>query len=61
MVKHWKGLPRVAVHAPSLEAFKARLYGVLSFHCSNKEEVVPAQNKGLELDDLEGSFQCKSF
>lgn len=46
----------------ALEVFKDRLDGVLSaFHCSSEEEVVPAQNKSLELDDLEGFFQCKSF
>jgi len=30
MVKHWNRLPREAVDAPSLEAFKARLDGALS-------------------------------
>ncbi|KFQ27017.1 hypothetical protein N332_05346, partial [Mesitornis unicolor] len=29
MVRHWHRLPREAVDAPSLEAFKARLDGVL--------------------------------
>ncbi|KFR12153.1 hypothetical protein N306_10941, partial [Opisthocomus hoazin] len=30
VVKHWSGLPREAVDAPSLEVFKARLDGALS-------------------------------
>ncbi|KFM04582.1 hypothetical protein AS27_06679, partial [Aptenodytes forsteri] len=30
MVRHWNRLPREAVDAPSLEAFKARLDGALS-------------------------------
>ncbi|KFR08675.1 hypothetical protein Y956_01047, partial [Nipponia nippon] len=30
VVKHWNGLPREAVDAPSLETFKARLDGALS-------------------------------
>jgi len=29
-VKHWKGLPREVVEAPSVETFKARLDGALS-------------------------------
>ncbi|KFP09379.1 hypothetical protein Z169_05508, partial [Egretta garzetta] len=29
VMKHWNGLPREVVEAPSLETFKARLHGAL--------------------------------
>ena len=56
-------MPRETVDTPSLEAFKARLDEALGnviivsdFMAGN-----PAYGRGMELDDLWGSFQPKSF
>jgi len=50
VVKHWNGLPREAVEAPSLETFKARLDGALSSLVW--WEVSLPLARGLELDGL---------
>jgi len=48
-VKHWNGLPREVVKAPSLETFKARLDGALSNLTYLKMSLLTA---GVGLDDL---------
>jgi len=50
VVRHWKRLPREAVAAPSLEAFKASLDGALSNLIWWKVSLPMAE--GLEPDDL---------
>jgi len=50
VVKHWNGLPRAAVDAPSLAAFKARLDGALNNLGWWKMSLLMAG--GLETDDL---------
>jgi len=50
VVKHWNGLPREAVDAPSLEVFKARVDGALSNLVQWKMSLLMAG--GLERDDL---------
>jgi len=50
VVRHWNRLPREAVAAPSLEAFKARLDGALSSVVWWKVSLPMAGD--LELDDL---------
>ena len=57
VVRHWNGLPKEAVDAPSLEAFKARLDGALSNLV--RWEVSLSAAGGLELDGLKGPFQLK--
>jgi len=57
VVKHWPRLPREAVAAPSLAAFKARLDGAVS----NLDwwKISLLMTGGLEPDDLEGHFLPK--
>jgi len=58
-VTHWKRLPKEAVDAPSLEAFKARLdvalgslvWWLATLHIAG----------GLKLNDLCGPFQPRPF
>ena len=59
VVTHWNRLPKEAVDAPSLEAFKARLdvalgslvWWLVTLHIAG----------GLKLDDHCGAFQPRSF
>ena len=59
MVTHWNRLPKEAVDAPSLEAFKARLdvalgslvWWLVTLHIA----------WGLKLDGLCGPFQPRPF
>jgi len=59
MVKHWNRLPKEAVDAPSLEAFKARLdvalgslvWWLVTLHIAEE----------LKLDDHCGPFQPRPF
>jgi len=50
VVKHWNRLPREAVEAPCLEAFKFRLHGALNNLIRLKRSLLIAG--GLNLDDL---------
>ena len=59
MVTHWNRLPKEAVDAPSLEAFKARLdvaLGSLVWWMAT----LPVAG-GLKLDDHCGPFQPRPF
>jgi len=56
---HWNRLPKEAVDAPSLEAFKARLDVALgSLVCWLATLHIAG---GLERDDLQGHFQPRPF
>ena len=54
MVRHWNRFPSEAVDSHSPEVFKARLDGTLS------NVSLPIAG-GLELDNLKGPFQPKTF
>jgi len=59
VVTHWNRLPKEAVDAPSLEAFKARLdvalgslvWWLVTLHIAG----------GLKFDDHSGPFQSRPF
>ena len=59
VVRHWNGLPKEAVDAPSLEAFKARLDGALGSLVWWLASL-PAAG-GLERDGVKGPFQPTAF
>ena len=59
VVRHWNGLPRKVVDAPSLEVFKGKLDGALSNLDWWKVSLPMAG--GLELGDLKGHFQPKAY
>ena len=59
MVTHWNILPKEAVDAPSLEAFKARLDVALSSLVWWLVTVHTAG--GLKIDDHCGPFQPRPF
>ena len=72
VVRSWNRLPREAVHAPSLEVFRAKLGGALdnlvvyihihTFICVLDMEVGgPACCRGWELCDCWGPFQRQPF
>jgi len=59
VVKHWHGLPREAVQAPSLETFQARLDSALSNLIWLKRSLPTAG--GLGQMTSKGPFQPKAF
>ena len=58
VVRHWNGLPKEAVDAPSLEAFKARLDGALGSLVWWLASLPAAE--GLVQDGVKGPFQPKA-
>jgi len=59
VVKHWNGLPREVVEAPSLEACKVRLARTLSSLVKLKMSLLTAV--GVGLDDLYRSLPTQSI
>ncbi|MDK9581254.1 hypothetical protein QQA45_07145, partial [Sneathia sanguinegens] len=58
VVRHWNRLPKEAVDAPSLEAFKARLDVTLgSLGCW----LVTCTQQGIGTDEHCGPFQPRPF
>ena len=58
-MKHWKGLPREIVEAPSLETFKTRLDRALSNLISLAVSLLAMG--GLDWMTSRGPFQPKTF
>jgi len=59
VVSHWNRLPKEAVDAPSLEAFKARLMWLWAAWAGGWRPCIIAG--GLKLDDHCGPFQPRPF
>jgi len=59
VVKHWNGLPRESVEAPSLETFKVRVDRALSNLVWLEMSLLTAG--GLGCMGSEGPFQPKAF
>jgi len=59
VVRCWRWLPREVMDAPSLKAFKPRLDG--GPEQPDLVEGNPSCERGLELDDICGTFQSKIF